>query len=300
MAILDTLNFEGLEEGSVLDTAAVGGTLSAWSVNSTTTNIIVRGQAAAHGARGIRITNPDSVANVTWMEAGAVAVSAQRCVSFYFRIDDSAAIQSYIGNVTNGLGVGSAVASWRINPDLTVSIRDQQVATGSPGNSTLEALSEDVYYRCEWMLRTNGTQEIRIYIGDSTVPYLSREGDLTANLHDRIQVGIPSSPAPHILSFDSIRIADDWTGPFGAPETPLPTPTGFTLVAHPGPSVVQMTASWNAVGGAANYQVEVQRLQNGVWLAFNTFTTSGTQLVLGVNNGLVQGTTYRARVRAMP
>lgn len=97
----------------------------------------------------------------------------------------------------------------------------------------------------------------------------------------------------------SLSGSQAWVGAIVALNTlpPLDTPAGFTLTAHP--TAAEVTATWDAVGGAASYEVEVQTDDAG-WVPLDTFSTSSSPLVLDAGDGIEPATTYRARVRALP
>ena len=82
-----------------------------------------------------------------------------------------------------------------------------------------------------------------------------------------------------------------------ASEAQLATPGNFTFTA----SAVsrQLDGAWDAVSGA-DYEYQVQRSDDGVWVAFQSDTTSATSFQLTDTDGVGWGKTYRGRVRAVP
>lgn len=288
MAVLATQTFDTIPNGDPVTTAALGGTpWSSWFTNTTPT---AQSGAAMHGARGVRVINADGPCRVAWDEE---QTTATRVASHYFRLDNTVSSNVMMGHLNDG---EITRGGWRINPDLTVTIRDGQVAVG--GGPSVYALSQGVIYRAEWKTATTG-QELRIYEGESTVPVVTLIGALTSNQHTTIAVGITAQPNGQSLSFDTVRIGDDWVGPAGTPAEPLPTPTNFSFEAAPAPTTA-INVNWSAVAGAGSYEVEVQQLTGGVWEEFRTFSSTTTDMTITDTHGLVKGRTYRGRVRAFP
>lgn len=205
MTVLITQNFDSLNESQSITTAALGGV--PWEVYSPDAAPVAQAAAAAHGARGAYIAPATGTARFNWYEA---QTTATRVSSWYFRLLVDGAANTYLGALTDG---SDSRASWRINADRTVTIRDGAVATGG---ASPQALAMNTWYRAEWRTSTTG-QELRIFQGESTTPYITRLGALTNNQHTMISCGIVASPDGHSLQVDTIRIADDWTGPFATP-----------------------------------------------------------------------------------
>ncbi len=205
MAILATQDFDSLSESQTINTAALGG--APWAVFAPGTALTALGSSAAHGARGAYIAPAAAVARVEWGES---VTTATRVCSFYFRLLVNGGAITYLATLYEG---GTGRADWRINADRTVTLRNAGTATGG---ASPEALAMNTWYRAEWMTSTSG-QELRIYEGENTTPYITRSGTLTNNSHDHLACGIVSTPNGHSLDVDTVRIADDWTVPHVPP-----------------------------------------------------------------------------------
>lgn len=289
MAVLDSLTFDTLTQGQAVTTAALPGEEWVYFGTATATSA-----AAMHGARGVQIVAAATSSRVN--HALASATSAARCLSFYFRLDATPTANVYLGELRDDTTGQVVRADWRVAADRTVTLRNGGTATG--GSST-EALAVGTWYRSEWLVSSTG-QELRIFEGESTTPFLTRTGALTSNAHTTMGAGLTASPNGLSISLDTIRIGDTWVGPFGTPDVPLDTPTGFTFVADPGPNVIEIDVSATPVAGAANYQIEVEVLQAGSWAPLGTFSTSTLPFTLDDDDGLEEGRTYRGRMRALP
>lgn len=207
MAILATQDFDSLSESQTINTAALGG--APWAVVAPGTAPTAQGSSAAHGTRGAYIAPAASPTRIEWHDASAT--TATRVNSFYFRLLVDGGALTYLGSLSEG--PSTTRADWRINADRTVTLRNAGTATGG---ASPEALAMNTWYRAEWMTSTGG-QELRIYEGENTTPYITRSGTLTNNSHDRTSCGILATPNGHSLDIDTVRIADDWLTPYAPP-----------------------------------------------------------------------------------
>ena len=205
MAILATQDFDALSDLQVINTAALGN--AAWDVFTTSTIPEARAAAALHGARGALIPAADGPVIFNWN--AAASSSDTRVTSCYFRLLVAPSALTYIMLLRDGSTVR---ADWRINADRTVTLRNANVATGG---ASPEVLAMDTWYRAEWMTSTSG-QELRIYAGESATPYITRSGALTNKTHTRTSCGIVATPNGHSLHLDTLRVGDDWVGPYEA------------------------------------------------------------------------------------
>lgn len=290
MAILATQLFDTLTENQDLLTANPSQPLGGvpWVVVATGP-ITAKAAAAAHGGRGLQMHTMTSPGEVSWAPDGDNETTATHVGSMYFRIDAQLTANVYV----MGLLGDASRADWRISSDHKVTIRNGYTATGG---ESAESLELDTWYRAEWKVQTSG-QELRIFEGESTEPYIAITGALGNNAHSRIQIGVLSSPSGSSFSFDTFRVGDDWVGPYGTPTAPIDTPTGFTFVASN--SAVEINAVWTAVSEALSYEVQVEELDDE-WEPLGVFTAQTASLKLTASDGLSEGTAYRARVRALP
>ena len=147
----------------------------------------------------------------------------------------------------------------------------------------------------------NGTNiTLTCYAGHSTTVLYT--GSTAAGLSggvDEVWFGKASgSQVSTTLTFDDLAVANT-AALIGPSESALATPDDFDLVAAPAPTV-GLTATWDPVAGATGYELEVQRDNAGSWVSFLTNPAAVSPVVLTSADGLVAGTTYRARVRALP
>lgn len=82
-----------------------------------------------------------------------------------------------------------------------------------------------------------------------------------------------------------------------ASEAQLATPGNFALTAST--TARQLDGGWDAVSGA-DYEWQVQRSDDGLWVAFESGATSTLAFQLTDTDGVGWGKTYRGRVRAVP
>lgn len=108
-----------------------------------------------------------------------------------------------------------------------------------------------------------------------------------------IQLG-PTSSSTVDFHIDAFRESDSEVP--GSVGTRLDAPAGFTFTSDP--DEVELTASWSAVANADYYEVEIQKRVGENWEAHDLITPASSPTV--ITSGLDEGTTYRARVRAMP
>ena len=207
---LSLVDFNSLSESQVINTASLDD--AAWDVFTTSTAPEARVTAAMHGGRGALIPAADGPVIFNWNESGTTDT---RVMSFYFRLLIDGGALTYVALLRDG---STNRADWRINADRTVTLRDAQVATGG---TSPQALAMNTWYRAEWMTSSSG-QELRIYQGESTTPYITRSGALTNNQHTRISCGITASPNGHSLHIDTLRVTETWAGPFGVAPEPEP------------------------------------------------------------------------------
>ena len=288
MATLDTLLFDALAESEVITTAALGGNWVFYT--SSTPAPTATSGSALHGARGMSIVTATGPARVNWHIAAPS--TATTVASMYFKIDTMPTTGNvYLGEFREGSITRS---DWRLQTNGTVAIRDVNVKVAE----STTALVAGTWYRSEWMVGPT-TQELRIYEGESTTALIAISGAVTNNSHDDIGCGVTAAPNSISISVDTIRIGDDWLGPYGAPAVPLDTPANWTFVADD--TMVKITANATPVTGAASYEIEVEvQAADLTWSAVNTFPTTTLPLVLGSTEGLQEGKTYRGRIRALP
>lgn len=168
--------------------------------------------AAAHGAEGMRITDVTVFNNVRYDNTTAIPTMVN---SFYFQLAVVPSANCYLGALLDGSN--TKTADWRVNPDLTVTLRDgiDAVAKSNP------VLQQGKFYRAEWKGNsgTGANQELKIFIGEDTTPLIDLSGPITATGHRYAKVGNVAAVAGGVatLYIDTIRIGTDFVGPFGTP-----------------------------------------------------------------------------------
>ena len=285
MAILSTETLDDIGEGLDIDTADLA---PGWVTKNG--RFTSSADAAAHGDRGGQVQSASSAHRIEYEEA---TTSSVRVFSWYFRIDEMPSSNCYIGSM---MSAGNG-ADFRINTDRTVTLRNERSATG--GGASTEQLTVGDWYRVEWRTSTSG-QELRIFESESTSAHITIVGNLTDTSKTGFAAGVTSAPNGISLSIDTLRVADDWLGPYGTPAEPLDTPTNFQFVADPGPNKVEIVASWSNVTGADSYELEVEERDGEDWIPQDAYRKSESPITLTDNDGLEPGVTYRGRVRALP
>lgn len=202
MAIISTLDFENFAESATVTPAAP------WSTNGATA--VATNAAGAHGSRGARWASTATAGRLQY-DSGADQ-AGPHVLSWYMYIRDYASVNHYIAGVrsltTGGVGQGDV----RINTNHTVSLRN---AVPSAVATSVQTLAEDTLYRFEWRIhQAAGTQELRVYEGESAMPHLTIAGAWTGTNVRVFVVGPHVAADDGALDFDTVRLADDWTGPF--------------------------------------------------------------------------------------
>lgn len=289
MAVIRSWGGDGLTAGAVT-TGSVGTGDTAFSATQGTPTIV------ESGARSPRISIPDAAGahNVRWWPLAGSALTNLACRCYItitgtpgeatiFRAAAGGAEKWAVRLRTSGrIGLYSD-AAWRIpgvNDSIPVDgslLRVEAVATGT-------------------------TVDLYVYAGHSDTVLAS--GTTTAALSgvDEVWFGKASGAQTSSgLTLDDLAVSDTAAliGPSVVESVPLDTPANFSLVAAAGPAV-GLTATWDAVTGAATYELEIERLDGGSYTPWLTDENASSPYTLDDTDGLVAGTTYRARVRALP
>ena len=225
MTLTSTLNFDAIAEAAAVTVSAP------WDVSG----VAPTGAAAAavHGARGARWSSTDAYGRILYdfgsNQAGPLVLS------WYMQIRTFSSANLYIAYVTDLLTGGTTQGDVRINATTnTISIRNGVTAVAT----STATVSLDTIYRFEWRIdATANTQELRVYTGESTTPFITLTGAWSSDTTRLLAVGPYIVAAGGSVDYDTVRIADDWVGPFGtsAPVTAwrVYTSTGWEPVfAH--------------------------------------------------------------------
>lgn len=198
MAIISTLDFESFAESANI-------TLSApWSTNGATA--VATSAASAHGNRGARWASTSTAGRIMY-DTGANQ-SAPRVWSWYMYIRAYSSANHYIATALSLTTGGSSQGSVRVDPAHTVTLRN---ATPSVVATSTQTLAENTLYRFEWRVhQSGGTQELRVYEGESTTPHLILSGAWTGTDVRVFALGPYIAAADGALDYDAVRLADDW------------------------------------------------------------------------------------------
>lgn len=192
MTIIASMDFEDQTAGSPVTVT------SPWSIGGTAP--VATTAAAVHGNLGASVEG-DAFGVVI---CGGLTAGTTTVADFYIT-PRANSTTSLIGQ-KRASGVTAAQLRWAGSGIL--SLRDKFTVTAT---STV-ALAIDTTYRLAW--RTgSGTQELRIYEGESATPLETISGTLTNGAITDVQIGTVTSATGTLLDLDTIRIADDWLGP---------------------------------------------------------------------------------------
>lgn len=246
--------------------------------------------AARHGARGARLTSSSGYRHLEYRPGSDT--SALRVMDMYIKPGPFTTSPVPISFKTDA---NVAVAEVRLNAAGTVSVRNgTTVAATSTGTIALDG---STWYRLAYGVWSSN-QELRVYEGESTTPLFTVTAAVTETQWGRFNAGLCAAQNGTTYDIDTVRFGDDWFAPFGEPEEPLDTPTGFTFTALSGS--VGIDASCDAVAGASTYSLEVEEGPSNDWTPLGTFTQSARTWQLRGAQGIQPGTEYRGRVRANP
>lgn len=221
MAVLTTCDFEGIANNTTL----TSGDLDApWDISSS--GFVALTSAAIHGTIGARADNVTSTAQVRWQRGSSSTATV--CQSYYWRLIDNPGT-AFFGTLSDS---GTLQAAWRINTNGTVAIRDGFTVV----DTSTATISLGEIYRSEWLCSTAG-QELRIYEGESETPIITLTGALTNNSHDRLLFGVTAAGAGHDFEMDTLKVADDWTGPHAPEPDPEPASSIWHLVTGAGANI---------------------------------------------------------------
>ena len=204
MTVMSTLDFDAIAESATVTVSAP------WSTSGVAPTGVAG--AAVHGARGARWASTDAYGRIGYdfgsNQSGPVVLS------WYMQIRAFSGSSHYIASAHSLVSGGSLLGDVRINTVArTLSIRDGFTAVAT----SAATISLNRSYRCEWRINVSGTtQELRVYEGESSSPILTLSGAWTSNLNRVLTVGPNTAAAGGAIDYDTVRIADDWTGAFGA------------------------------------------------------------------------------------
>jgi len=173
--------------------------------------------AAIHGANGLRWTSTATAGRVDY-DFGSAWTTAE-VLSFYFNVQTFSSANHYIACTQAVHTSGSPLSDWRINTAHTVTLRDNFSAV-STSSATLSAATD---YRAEWKVdQSAATQELRIYEGEADTPIFTLSGAFSGTTTQTFTIGPYTAAAGGAIDYDTVKIADDWTGPENPPASLTP------------------------------------------------------------------------------
>lgn len=206
MTVLATCTFDDLTPGSLVKAATLP---AGWTTVDSTNAATATATNPIHGTGSVAIGATTSVVRLEHRQA---RTNGPRVLSWYIRADNHPAI-TYLAACRDA---GTVRADVRWDAAGTITLRNGFAAAGT----STETLTTGVVYRVEWLLAASG-QELRAYEGEATSPVLAVTAPLSNSSLDELTCGLTASPGEHILTLDTVRVADDWVGPF-SPGPPVP------------------------------------------------------------------------------
>jgi hypothetical protein len=167
---------------------------------------------------------------------------------------------------------GTAQGDFRVNTNGTVAIRNGNVAIAT----STPTLSAGTVYRAEWRTNvTSTTQELRIYTGESTSPYITLTGAWSTATARTWAFGPADAAATGAIDYDTIKIADDWTGPEVISNPTVTATVGdySRIIASTTNGTAPFTYSIAQLTGTTTAPIDVS---NGVWLVQRSATETLT------------------------
>ena len=200
-----TYTFENQANGQPLN---INSASRPWSADSgDATPMIAATAAAVHGTLGGRVSSATSYRRLSYWEA---QTNNTRVFDCYFTVREMGASIVYIMSARGDGGGTSVTTDVRLNLDRTVSLRNNTSAVAT----SVTALSLNTTYRFAYKVVSGQTQELRVYVGESTTPLFVLSGVVSGSGVDRCIFGASTASAGFSIDLDTVRIADDWLTPY--------------------------------------------------------------------------------------
>lgn len=211
MTVLAEQRFDSFTDGASITVSAP------WSMPTGGTVPVASSAAAVHGAMGCRWASTSAYGRIDY-DFGA-PITAARVLSFYFVPRTFATVNQYVAMVEDNHTSGQIQADWRINTARTVSVRNAGTAIATSSAT----LATGTVYRAEWKLDPVAhTQELRIYQGESETALIDLSGSFTSTIAGVLTFGSYTAASGGAIDYDTVKVADAWTGPEVPPATPTP------------------------------------------------------------------------------
>lgn len=198
---------------------------SGWTSSGSGPAFVVSAAAKVHGPLGLRLPAvTTSYRRLTYAETASATPWA---LSMYVTPRALSTAVMYIAAVYNG---ASALGDVRINVAGTVTIRNGTTAVATSSAT----LAVDTAYRFEWKVTPTTGQELRVYAGDATTPLFTLTGAFAGTTVTGFAAGLTGAAANYAADYDSIVVADDFTGPWATTPPPTPVTPLFTYpISYP-------------------------------------------------------------------
>jgi len=208
MTVIERLDFDSLSDGDFTPE-------SPWAIPGNAVAPTITSDAAIHGAKGARWATTSTYGYIYY--GFGSAFTDKRVLSFYFNIRSFSSANHYVATAYDSAFTDQG--DWRINTGRTVSIRNGNTAVAT--SSTVVTTS--TIYRAEWMVNpATSSQELKIFEGESDSPIIDLTGTWSSTTTINWSWGPSVAAAGGAIDYDTIKIADDWTGPENPPAEKIP------------------------------------------------------------------------------
>ncbi len=278
MTVDSTLDFNAVSEGATVPTTG------SWTTNGTAPVALVA--ATLHGTRGARWASTSSAGRIQY-DYGSIQTARAVANTFYFNIRTMSTAAMYLGSILSATTSAVVQADWRVNTNMTVTLRNNTTPSGTPSLIAVQVssatLSANTWYRCEWKVsQVTGAQELRIYVGENTAPLMTLTGTYSGNATRVAAVGPYTVAAGGAIDVDTLRTATDFTGAFsgggGGPTPPTPVTQSFDSQTLNSP--ISLSAPW-ATSGSIPTATAASALHGAAGVAYTAGTAGRIQHDLG-------------------
>lgn len=207
MTVISTQTFENGTNGSNLTNTLLGANAAGWTLGAGGQSGVYSTTAVTHGSLGVDYASGATFGTCSFDNGSTIAVM---CLSMYFQFPTAMPTSLFY---LNSIGITSGVdnADWRVNTTGTVTIRNNSIATAT----SVPTLTTGTVYRVEWLLNsTTSTQELKIFVGESTTALIDISGTYTAGPLEFARFGVIGASSATELYMDTLRVADAFPGPF--------------------------------------------------------------------------------------
>lgn len=207
MTLISIQTFENGTNGSNLTNTLLNANATGWSLGSGGQSGVYSTAAATHGSLGVDYTSLTTFGYSVFDNGSTIPIMLLSC---YFEFPTAMpTINEYVNSV--GITSGANNADWRVNTAGTVTIRNASVAAAT----SVPTLTTGTVYRAEWLVNSStSTQELKIFVGESTTALIDISGTYTAGAPEFARFGIITASSATEMYIDTLRVADTWIGPY--------------------------------------------------------------------------------------